>query len=370
MHFDLTDRLDRASPTSLRRGRLDFTLTVTPRPGEPAGATFRRLAHDLAAQDAELLAVMIYGGLAIRAEVEVAMHRALGEIQWPVTWVEAESCNGTPLAGVQAFAVSGASVTRVRVGRQIVGSVYDDGDARHCLLGGLGPTAIAGMERPAQVRQMFGNLEWALDAAGFALSDVVRTWFYNDDILAWYADFNRVRTAHYANVPWRIGALPASTGIGARNSAGSAVAVAAWAVQPLRGQTVTREIMSPLQCPAPAYGSAFSRAVEIHSGGWRRLLVSGTASILPDGRTAWAENPRQQVELTMKVIEAMLEARGMTFRDVTRATAYYRAPGFESHFEDWRGERGLEAMSVVSTHSVICRDDLLFELELDAAVPA
>jgi enamine deaminase RidA (YjgF/YER057c/UK114 family) len=275
MHFDLTDRLDRASPTSLRRGRLDFTLTVTPRPGEPAGATFRRLAHDLAAQDAELLAVMIYGGLAIRAEVEVAMHRALGEIQWPVTWVEAESCNGTPLAGVQAFAVSGASVTRVRVGRQIVGSVYDDGDARHCLLGGLGPTAIAGMERPAQVRQMFGNLEWALDAAGFALSDVVRTWFYNDDILAWYADFNRVRTAHYANVPWRIGALPASTGIGARNSAGSAVAVAAWAVQPLRGQTVTREIMSPLQCPARLVGVR-AAPVCTHLQRWPRAIPQYT----------------------------------------------------------------------------------------------
>jgi enamine deaminase RidA (YjgF/YER057c/UK114 family) len=345
------------------------TLTFTPRPGEPIAAVFQRLAAALAAQELELLTVMIYGGLQRRAEVEHALRRELGGHACPVTWVEAAACNVGPLAGVQAYAVRGRNVTRVRVGRQIVGSVYEDGGARHCLLGGLAPTAIAGMERGAQVRQMLGNLEWALDAAGFKLSDVVRTWFYNDDILAWYGEFNRARSAHYANVAWRTGSLPASTGIGACNAAGAALTLAAWAVQPLNGAVVAREIASPLQCPAPAYGSAFSRAVEIESGGWRRLLVSGTASIHPDGRTAWEGDPRRQVELTMEVIGAILSARGMDWRTVSRATAYYRLPEFESHFEDWRRERELGAMPVVSTHSVICRDDLLFELELDAVTP-
>ena len=45
------------------------------------------------------------------------------------------------LKGVPVFAVSGRQVTRVRLGNRIVGSVYEDADARHCLLGGLGPTA-------------------------------------------------------------------------------------------------------------------------------------------------------------------------------------------------------------------------------------
>src|ERR1019366_1387059 len=132
-----------------------------------------------------------------------------------------------------------------------------------------------------QVQQMFGNLEWALDQAGFELADVVRTWFYNDDILAWYGDFNRVRSAHYAGVKWRTGSLPASTGIGARNIDGAALVVAAWAMRPLDGAARAREVGSPLQCPAPAYGSAFCRAMELDSGGCRRLFVSGTASIYP-----------------------------------------------------------------------------------------
>lgn len=335
--------------------------------GEPVTAVFERLAVDLAARKAELLSLMIYGRVGARDEIDRAMRAMLGETQWPVTWIEGASCEEAPLAGVQAFAVSGRPVTRVRLGDRIVGSIYEDGGARHCLLGGLGPTALT-LGAPAQVQQMFGNLEWALDQAGFELSDVIRTWFFNDDILAWYGDFNRVRSAHYANVKWRTGSLPASTGIGARNIEGAALVVAAWAMRPLDGAARAREVGSPLQCPAPAYGSAFSRAMEIDSGGWRRLLVSGTASIYPDGRTAWVGDAEQQVDLTMEVVAAILKSRGMTFRDVTRATAYFRHPLFKAYFDAWLAARELCQMPVVPTHSMICRDDLLFEIELDAAV--
>ncbi len=347
----------------------EFVFTETPRAGEPLVGLFERLAHALAAQEAELLSLMLYGAVAARREVEAAMRTALGETQWPVTWVEGADCAGAPLAGVQAFAVSGRPVTRVRLGHRIVGSVYEDGEARHCLLGGLGPTSLA-LGAPAQVQQMFGNLEWALDQAGFELGDVVRTWFYNEDILAWYGEFNRVRTAHYSRVQFRTGSLPASTGIGARNIDGAALAVAAWAVRPLAGErSFAREIASPLQCPAPAYGSSFSRAMEVESGGLRRLTVSGTASIYPGGATAWVGQIRKQIDLTMEVIVAILQSRGLDYRDVTRATAYYRDAAYRKHFADWCAERGLSAMPVVHTHSVVCRDDLLFELELDAALP-
>jgi enamine deaminase RidA (YjgF/YER057c/UK114 family) len=250
-----------------------------------------------------------------------------------------------------------------------VGSVYEDRGARHCLLGGLGPTALT-LGVGAQVQQTFGNLEWALDQAGFDLGDVVRTWFYNEDILAWYGEFNRVRSAHYGSVKFRTGSTPASTGIGARNIDGAALTVAAWAVKPLVASARTEEIGSPLQCPAPAYGSSFSRAMEINSGGWRRLLVSGTASIHPDGRTAWVGNAKKQVDLTMEVIAAILQVRGMNYREVTRATAYYRDPSYLRFFNEWLVERDLQAMPVVNTHSVVCRDDLLFEIELDACSSA
>lgn len=345
----------------------ELTLTECMYPGDPIAAVFQRLAIGLATHAAEIASLMIYGSLRSRERIDHAMNQVLGEARWPVTWVECASCGGLPLAGVQAFAVSGRQLIRVRLGSRIVGSVYEDEGARHCLLGGLGPTAL-GLGPAAQVQQTFGNLEWALDQAGFELADVVRTWFYNDDILAWYPEFNRVRSAHYAGVKWRTGSLPASTGIGARNADRAALAVAAWAVKPLADGARSFEVGSPLQCPAPAYGSAFSRAMEIDSGGWRRLLVSGTASIFPDGKTAWVGDVKKQIDVTMSVVSAILQARGMEFQNVTRATAYFRHAADQPHFEAWLARRELTRLPIVSTHSVVCRDDLLFEIELDACL--
>ncbi|MDO8544337.1 MAG: translation initiation inhibitor [Opitutaceae bacterium] len=347
----------------------EFAVTGEPQPGEALNKVFRRVADELAAREAEILAVMVYGRIAAHDEIAREMRDALGETMWPVTWVEGASCDAGPLAGVQALAVSRRPINRIRLGGKIVGSVYEDGGARYCLLGGIGPTATS-MREPAQVQQMFGNLESALDLAGFELRDVFRTWFYNREILQWYDDFNRVRSAHYAQVKFRTGSMPASTGVAGRNPADAALAVAAWAMRPLNPHACAQEIGSPLQCPAPNYGSSFSRAMEINSGGWRRLLISGTASIHPNGATAWVDNAKKQIDLTMEVVAAILESRGMTFADVTRATAYFKHPAFRPYFVAWCDVRELRQMPVVAVHCDICRDDLLFELELDAALPA
>ena len=194
--------------------------------------------------------------------------------------------------------------------------------------------------------------------------------FHNDNILGWYAGFNRVRSAHYAGVKWRTGSLPASTGIGARNPAGGALVVGARALRAGAGPARAVEIGSPLQCPAPAYGSAFARAMELSTSAGRQLMVSGTASIHPDGQTAWVGDIARQVDRTMEVIGAILRSRAMDFTAVTRATAYYRDAADRRHFSAWLAAHGLPDLPVVHTHSVVCRDDLLFELELDAAVPA
>ncbi len=345
----------------------EFILTGQVRPGEPLAAAWGRLADELAVRQAELLGLMIYAPVALQPQIKRVMRVILGKTDWPVTWVDADDCEGRPLPGMQAFAVSGRPVSRVRLGDMVVGSVYDDGAARFCLLGGLGP-ADASVTAPAQARQTFDRLAAALESAGFALGDVVRTWFYNERILDWYGDFNLVRTSCYDGVKFRTGSLPASTGIGTRQSGGAALTVAAWAMQPLTGAAHAREIASPLQCPAPVYGSSFSRAMEMESAGWLRLLVSGTASIHPDGRTAWVGDPRRQIDLSMDVVAAILDSRGMTWRDVTRATAYFQRPRFRSHFEEWTHDHGWDDLPVVSLLCEICRHDLLFEIEVDARI--
>ena len=330
---------------------------------------FRRLAAALRQRRATITSLMLYGSVRERTAISDAMTRTLGKMNWPVTWVEAASCVGSVLAGVQVFAVAGCEVRRITLGGRVVGSVYEDGTARHCLLGGLVPPVVS-LSRPVQAQALFEDFGAALGLAGFALADVVRTWFYNDDILAWYGDFNRVRTGVYEQVPFRTGSSPASTGIGARNVSGAALEVAAWAVQPLDHSARVEEIGSPLQCPAPAYGSSFSRAMEVATGGRCRLFISGTASITPDGRTAGVGDIARQVELTMEVVEAILRSRGMEFSDINRATAYFKSPADQKYFAQWCAEHDQRALPCVSVESVICRDDLLWEIEVDACVRA
>jgi enamine deaminase RidA (YjgF/YER057c/UK114 family) len=126
------------------------------------------------------------------------------------------------------------------------------------------------------------------------------------------------------------------------------------------------EVASPLQCPAPAYGSSFSRAMEISTNGGRQLFISGTASIAPGGKTRWVGDVRKQVGLTMDVIEAILRSRRFLLEDLSRATAYFRRAADASVFAEWLAARQLSHLPVVSAECDVCRDDLLFELEAEA----
>ena len=77
-------------------------------------------------------------------------------------------------------------------------------------------------------------------------------------------------------------------------------------------------------------------------------------------------DPKQPVDGTMQVIGAILGPRGRDFPEVTRATADDRDPAYKGYFDAWLDTQELCAMPVVPTQGVVCRDDLLFELELDA----
>ena len=306
----------------------------------------------------------MFGNVNISAAANDALRKILGRMDWPITWVEGAACDGRPMAGIQVHAFTG-DVERITFGGRIVGSAFTEGGARQCFVGGLTP-ADRTLSRTEQTRGTLEDLQTILAQAGFDLADTVRTWFFLENILSWYDDFNRARTKIYSGVKFRTGSLPASTGVGAKNPAGTALTLAAWAFRPLEKNSRAEEVASPLQCPAPAYGSSFSRAMELASDAGRRLHISGTASIAPGGKTLWIGDVRKQVELTMDVVEAMLRSRGFTFADLTRATAYFRHPTDAGVFAEWLTANRLKQMPVVSAQCDICRDDLLFELEAEA----
>lgn len=359
------DRKDEIAPGS----NGEFSLTLKPHPDENLPGLFQRLADTLKAADAAALKLMIYGPVDVAASANDAMRAVFGSVKWPVTWVEGVACDRSPIAGIQVFAFHGSNVGRLTFGGRVVGSVFEDDGTRFCLLGGLVPDQTTG-SRTDQTKRALDQMQEVLAQGGFDLGDVVRTWFFLDDLLAWYDTFNDVRTGAYSRTRFRAGFLPASTGVAGRNPAGAALTVGALAMQPLNSASRVQEVFSPLQCPAPTYGSSFSRAIEIESAGGRRLFVSGTASIAPDGRTLHAGSVRAQIGLSMRVVAAILKSRRMSFADVTRATAYFKSTADTPAFVEWCDQHELRKLPVISTSCEICRPDLLFEVELDAHSPA
>lgn len=359
-----------AAPTP---GVSEFCLTLQPQAGETAEQLFGRLARELEAREAEPVHVLAFGDVRHAPAAASALADVLGERQCPMTWAEGAACDGDALAGVQVFAAC-AEVERVRIGNRIAACVFSDGAARHCVIGGLTPS-LGVDSRAAAACRTFELLEWTLAQNGFALGDVVRTWFFLDDLLSWYDVFNRVRAEVYGRTHFRAGCLPASTGVAARNPSGAPLTAAAWAMQPLNGMARVVEVPSPLQGPARAYGSWFSRAVEVigfngaggEAGASRRLWISGTASIGPDGRTLHPGMARAQIEHTMRVVRAILESRGYGFGDVTRAVAYFKSASHAALFSAWQERWELRRLPVVETVCGICRGELEFEIELDAA---
>ena len=282
----------------------------------------------------------------------------------PVTWVRGET-SGDGLGGVHLHAIADRHVRPLELDGRMVGALVDGPHAAECLLAGI-HTDDVHAPRPEQARDTFERIERTLALAGMDFSHVVRTWLFLDDILSWYPDFNRVRTTFFTERGVFDGLVPASTGIGGANLAGAAMVAGVYAVRANSPAVSVQALPSPLQCPALRYGSSFSRAVEVAMPDVRRVLVSGTASIDPDGVTAHVGDVYAQTARTCDVIAAILDARDMGWEDVTRATAYVRFPQDVGVFERYRTAAGIPPLPVIIAHNVICRDDLLFELEVDA----
>jgi enamine deaminase RidA (YjgF/YER057c/UK114 family) len=271
------------------------------------------------------------------------------------------------VGGVQISTVSNVQTTPLYDEQRIIGRFFEDADAKYCYLGDIQPPNSSASQSD-QAAAVMETIQSTLEKAGMHFKDVVRTWFYVDQILDWYDGFNRIRTSFFER--HGIMRMPASTGIGCPNASGKALVAKAVAVLPKNGNVRIHRSHSPLQCEAADYGSSFSRAMEVCDSTTRTLYVSGTASIEPDGRTVYAGNTALQIGKTMEVVEALLARSGMTLPDTTRAIAYFRHREDFPLWLEYCRNRHLPRLPILLVPSDICREDLLFEIELDASVKA
>ena len=343
----------------------EYFITVAALRGLTPEAAVADIARFLHERNAAIVCQDVFASVAVERPLCEAMHRHLGPTMWPLTWTDS---GRQDLAGIQVWAVSNRSMQRLALNGQTVAVVFEDACARYCRIAGVNAADLSA-DRNTQAVEVFRLLEQTLGSTGFALSDTIRTWFYLNNILGWYGDFNRIRDDFFREKGVFDGLVPASTGIGTANAAGSAVVGGLIAVQPINGAVESYPVVSPLQCPALDYGSSFSRAAELNMPCLRRIYVSGTASIAPEGHTLHVDDTDAQIDKTMEVVNAILESRRMSWSDVVRGIAYIRDAEDLPRYEQYCRGKGLPDMPVVVTHSTVCRDDLLFEIEVDAIVP-
>lgn len=127
---------------------------------------------------------------------------------------------------------------------------------------------------------------------------------------------------------------------------------------------------------APAYGSSFSRGLRVELTGATMLLISGTASVDEKGATVHAGDFGGQTWRTYRNVTALLEAEGATWKDVVRTTCYLRDierdyAEFNRIRTEFYKQQGLDPLPAsTGIQAILCRPDLLVEIEAMAIIPA
>ncbi len=338
--------------------RCEYVITVEGEDGERSGFLIKQAVDE---QQLQPLSVFAFGESGQHDPVA----RVMASDRVGVSRLRGDSCVGGGAESFQVVAISGVAPVQVIQRGNGVGVVYEDDFARFCRLSAVVPVHLEA-SREHQVREVFETAEGMLWEGGFRFNDTVRTWLYLDRLLEWYGGFNAVRTEFFRTRGVFDATVPASTGIGAANARGAALTCDLLAIRPKGGGMSIQAVSSPMQESALNYRSSFSRAIEIKTPAYRQLCISGTASIDREGSTVYAGDTTAQVKLTMQVVEALLESRGMGWNDVTRGIAYFKRMTDRPLLERCLRERGVEPFPLSVVEADVCRDDLDFEIEVDA----
>lgn len=214
----------------------------------------------------------------------------------------------------------------------------------------------------AQTRRVYALADEGLALAELSPADVVRTYFYLRDIDRDYEAFNAVRTAYFRERLPEGAPYPASTGIQGNSRHRDDVVLNLLAFQGV----AVHDIPTRRQCEASAYGKLFSRGKIVAGPDGARAYLSGTASIDEAGRTVHIGDPERQIRQTFACVRELLGNAAMDFGHVAWSSVYLKRPEYRELFENLARDEGLEDMPRVVMVAGVCRDDLLFEMDLVA----
>jgi enamine deaminase RidA (YjgF/YER057c/UK114 family) len=362
-------------------GRAFFVASVKSPAGarEAASLSYTQIAEALSARGIVVVHERIFGSLSMEHEVISARRQAFTSFgispENPVTYIEGRPPWGKGLAGVIIHAVKADEAWTIIDSGVPCGRGWRLNGVTHLVLQNtqafnINPTDHT--SKSLQARLMFERAERILRENGASYKDVVRTWLYISDILAWYAGFNKVRNEKYGEFAIMPGPgdrdllLPASTGIEGKSPSGAVCAMDLMAV--LNSEKCTRKLSNPSQLDAFRYGSAFARASVVRNGSTALIEVSGTAAIDEHGVSLYTGDIRAQIDCTFDKVAALLKQEGAGLKNICAATVFVKQPEFAEIFYEMAAARGLENFPCVCIVADVCREELLFEIDAEAIV--
>ncbi len=298
------------------------------------------------------------------ASVRTKIYNELDDCVSP-TWLVSGGAGGS-VVGIQVHAIAECGAPDILTFNHTpCGRVVRIPELLYLTLSNIQQPDISGLAN--QARAMLQSAESILNDVGINFGAVPRTWMWLKDILKWYNVFNQVRNTFFrergiiANNGDR--RMPASTGIGIHTGNDSVCAMELAAVA---GRQSFIEYLDSggNQKSALDYGSAFSRSCKTRTPAGYTVYVSGTASIAADGSTLHPGNAQTQIETTVDNVCAVLKEFDYGDDDIVHAMAYCKTPEVRQVFIDGRYCPGWPIIPVIAD---ICRDDLLFEIEVTTA---
>jgi enamine deaminase RidA (YjgF/YER057c/UK114 family) len=317
----------------------------------------------LNAHDAQAVSMRLFGNKTDIDNASSFLKAVTDEITCPpLLTVQGSPTGPTPLS-VQVHAVSGMNSMPLYLEDVFIGRKFEDAYTKYYMLNILSDAPQE--SKYVQTKGVFEKAHRMLDAFGMDFSNTIRTWLYASDILSWYDELNRARNDFFNDHGIYDQIVPASTGIGADNVFGQSLAIQLLAVCPKGDDVIIQPANSPLQSSAMDYKSSFSRGIKLLGPDHHRLSISGTASIDKAGETVFVGNTPAQVDLTMRVVKGILNDAGMDWSDTVSSLVYFKHRKDFGLFDDYCRDHGIK-LPHIKLHADVCRDDLLFELELEA----
>ncbi|MCL5269916.1 MAG: Rid family hydrolase [bacterium] len=235
-----------------------------------------------------------------------------------------------------------------------------------------GLSSVDGRTPYDQTHALFEQYDGWLQGRGLALSDhVIRTWLFVQNIDANYQGMVLARREYFA----ARGLTPrthyiASSGIeGNSPTPGARVTLDAYAVGGLRPDQIRYLAALDHLAPTYTYGVTFERATAVSYRDRRQVIISGTASIDPQGNILYPGDVARQLDRTLENIAALLDQAGATLADMALFIVYIRDPGDHAVARRRMRERIGEAPLAVVV-APVCRPGWLIEVEGLAILPA